>query len=88
MTQCVMHNYRRGWGLTGIGVGAADSIFAGFFVPIRLWRIRFPDIFRLDKFVRGLIAFARQMSFHPRKIGRNATDLEQENKKANLGSSL
>jgi hypothetical protein len=34
-----------------------------------LWRMMFYGFFRMDKFVRGLIAILRQMSFHPRKPG-------------------
>jgi hypothetical protein len=48
-----------------------------------------PGFFRLDKFVCGLIAIERQMSFHPRKAGAGTALVPaQENKKVNLGSSL
>jgi hypothetical protein len=54
-----------------------------------LWRLLFQGFFRLDKFVRRLIAILRQMSFHPRKAGAgSAPEPAQENKKAKLGSSL
>jgi hypothetical protein len=49
----------------------------------------FCGFFRLDKFVRALIAILQQMSFHPAQgRGGNAPEPAQENKKANLGSSL